>query len=329
MLVRNIQCVTGLLDTDPNKAAALAQQARGASDIAEQNLLLSTGAFSTYGFTDMAFDTGTRVVNALSDTTRDAINLLGYVLTHGPNALPQTPPDLPDGSGPTGSAGAVVTPAIPICEPPICTMLPPITVYGSTSNLPSNVLLSTGDNSGSTNSNSSDSNTKNNGSTTNTGSQASPTGASTQPAFNANIENHLTSVDGFSQQSGVGGAHTTNAFNQAVTQNKLDIVNTSPGSVDGITNVTYKIPAKNPDGSIVVDVTGQTVYKNQEYTKTIYDPSIISTQTVTKMGEQAATNGYAAAIAAGKTQFDAAAGGLIFRVYIDPVTKNITNFFPK
>jgi filamentous hemagglutinin len=78
-----------------------------------------------------------------------------------------------------------------------------------------------------------------------------------------------------------------------------------------------------------LDETGSVVYKDQVLTKTVYDPSIISDDTIVKLGRQAAINGYPSAIARGAQAFNAEAGGISFRVYIDPKTGAITNYHPR
>lgn len=48
-----------------------------------------------------------------------------------------------------------------------------------------------------------------------------------------------------------------------------------------------------------------------------------------ELGQQAAAKGYKQALAQGLQAYDAKAGGVTFRIYIDPKTKKISNFHPK
>ena len=84
----------------------------------------------------------------------------------------------------------------------------------------------------------------------------------------------------------------------------------------------YEIPLKNKK----LEYTGD--YKVIKEPKTVYDPSIISNDKILEWGQQAADKGIDNAIANGKREFTETANGIDFRVYIDPKTKAITNFFP-
>lgn len=48
-----------------------------------------------------------------------------------------------------------------------------------------------------------------------------------------------------------------------------------------------------------------------------------------QLGQQAAATGYKDAIAKGEQAYDSTAGGVTFRIYIDPKTGAVNNFHPK
>ena len=60
----------------------------------------------------------------------------------------------------------------------------------------------------------------------------------------------------------------------------------------------------------------------------MYDPSIISNDKIIEWGQQAADKGIDNAIANEQREFTETDNGIDFRVYIDPKTKTVTNFFP-
>ena len=147
--------------------------------------------------------------------------------------------------------------------------------------------------------------------------------------FDEGIADHLTKFDGFSQKTGISGTHNLDEFMQAATQNNVKILSQTPGSANGIVNIEYQIPALDRAGKVAIDEAGATIYKNQVLLKTVYDPSVISNQTIVDLGQQAATSGYQQAVSSGAQAYNAEAGGIQFRVYIDPKTGNITNYHPR
>ncbi|WP_413502722.1 hemagglutinin repeat-containing protein [Serratia proteamaculans] len=142
-------------------------------------------------------------------------------------------------------------------------------------------------------------------------------------SFRIDQPKHLATVDGFTQKSGISGGHNADAFYSAAKQYNVKIVSETPTRTPGITEVKYQIPTKDRAGNL----TG--VYKAIPETKTIYDPKIFSDQKMLELGQQAATNGYKQAIARGERAYDASAGGVTFRVYIDQKTGTVSNFHPK
>ncbi|MGH1474746.1 contact-dependent inhibition toxin CdiA [Yersinia proxima] len=146
---------------------------------------------------------------------------------------------------------------------------------------------------------------------------AYPTGIS----FNINQKNHLAKFDGITQRNGIGGTHNADAFNQAVSTNGVKIIGQTPGSANGITEISYQIPAYNRAGNVVG-------YKAKVFTKTVYDPKVFSDQKMLELGQQAASNGYKSAIASGVREYTSTADGVKFQVYLDQKTSAVINFFP-
>jgi hypothetical protein len=154
---------------------------------------------------------------------------------------------------------------------------------------------------------------------------AGKVGTNSGITFNEGIANHLTKSDGFSQKTGISGAHNLNEFKQAAAQNNVKIISQTPSATNGIIQVEYQIPKLDAAKNVVLDRTGSVVYRDQVFIKTVYDPSVISDNAIVNMGRQAATNGYGSAISSGAQAFNSEAGGILFRVYIDPKTGSITN----
>ncbi|MEQ9727509.1 hemagglutinin repeat-containing protein [Pseudomonas sp. WHRI 8822A] len=139
--------------------------------------------------------------------------------------------------------------------------------------------------------------------------------------FRLNQPEHLAKVDGYSQRKGIGGAHNMDAFNQAVADYGVKIVDQTSGGVSGIVHIRYQVPAKDRAGNIVG-------YRTEILEKTVYDPKVYSDKKIIELGQQAASNGYQAAMAAGKREYMAMANGVKFQVYLDRNTGTVTNFFP-
>ena len=134
--------------------------------------------------------------------------------------------------------------------------------------------------------------------------------ASHEITYNSNIKTHISTVDGFSQKKGVIGGHNMDAFNQAVTDKNLKIVSsTDHPTIKGLKQVEYQIPSFDRAGN-------STGYKNKIFTKTIYDPKVISDNKILELGKQATAKGYTGATSQGLSQYSSEAGGINFRVYI-------------
>lgn len=141
-------------------------------------------------------------------------------------------------------------------------------------------------------------------------------------SFKINQPAHLSTLDGYSQKKGISGAHNADQFYAAAKEYNVKIVNETPTATKGITQVTYQVPSYDRAGNI-------TGFKAAELPKTIYDPKIFTDSKMLELGQQAAANGYEAAMKQGLQAYDAQAGGVSFRVYIDKTTGMVNNFHPQ
>ncbi|RQW63623.1 RHS repeat-associated core domain-containing protein [Vibrio viridaestus] len=151
-----------------------------------------------------------------------------------------------------------------------------------------------------------------------------PVGKSSQSNsvnFNQNIKKHLTTVDGFSQQKGVIGGHNLDAFNEIASEKNLKIIsNDQHPTMEGISQVEYQIPSFDREGNM-------TGYKNKVFTKTLYDPNVISDDKIYDLGVKAAESGYSQAVSQGLSAYSAIADGIKIRVYIR--NSQVDNFHPE
>ncbi|MDN0122577.1 CdiA family toxin C-terminal domain-containing protein [Yersinia aleksiciae] len=140
--------------------------------------------------------------------------------------------------------------------------------------------------------------------------------------FRIDQPKHLSTVDGFTQKTGISGGHNSNAFYDAAKEYNVKIVSETPTGVKGITEVKYLIPTKDRAGNLTGD------YKATTETKTIYDPKIFSDQKILELGQQAAAKGYKDAMASKNGQANASVDGVNFRIYVDKTTGFVRNFHP-
>jgi filamentous hemagglutinin len=95
-----------------------------------------------------------------------------------------------------------------------------------------------------------------------------------------------------------------------------------PSFTNGISTISYQIPSYDRAGNM-------TGYKDKLFTKTVYDPGVITEQKIFELGRQAAAEGYINAMTRGMTAYNGQAGGVKFRVYLDPTTGTVRNFHPR
>ena len=147
------QCAAELSDENPKKAEYLAQEERGKSYLSEQHLLQSTGLFQ-YGkfdfLTDSLFRGSDWLGRNIAGVFNGAINLAKLIGTHGPNALPATPFDLPSDfdntNGPSAGGGAVLAIPIPVCTPTMqCVFVTAPLTIGMPGYQPKDVIFSSND----------------------------------------------------------------------------------------------------------------------------------------------------------------------------------------
>ncbi|XAY02951.1 hemagglutinin repeat-containing protein [Enterobacter chuandaensis] len=141
-------------------------------------------------------------------------------------------------------------------------------------------------------------------------------------SFKINQPAHLSTLDGYSQKKGITGAHNAEEFYAAAKKYNVKIVSKTYTETKGITQVTYQIPSYDRAGNV-------TGYKAAELPKTIYDPNVFTDSKMLELGQQAAASGYEAAMKQGLQAYDAHAGGVSFRVYIDKATGMVNNFHPQ
>ncbi|WP_272658115.1 MULTISPECIES: DUF637 domain-containing protein, partial [unclassified Providencia] len=145
-------------------------------------------------------------------------------------------------------------------------------------------------------------------------------------SINIDLPIHLATMDKFTQRAGVSGAHNADAFYGAVREKGLQIISETATGVKGITQIEYKIPTKDAAGKLTGNYKGNGA---EPFKKTVYDPKVYSDQKILDLGQQAAANGYKDAIVKGLQSYNAKAGGVTFRVYLDPKTKGVSNFHPQ
>ena len=101
-------------------------------------------------------------------------------------------------------------------------------------------------------------------------------------ALKNHIENPEPSTSG---SDGIKGAHHKDNFLKEADRIGAKTTDTTPSKqIDGVETITYKMPKKDKYGNPTGD------YKVKTFTKTVYDPSKIDTDTYIKWGLQAANN---------------------------------------
>lgn len=100
------------------------------------------------------------------------------------------------------------------------------------------------------------------------------------------LKDHIEKPDTSSTGSdGIKGAHHKDNFLKEIDNVGAQIIDSTPNSqIDGVEQITYKMPKKDKQGKPTGD------FKAKTYKKTVYDPSKISTDTYIKWGLEAANN---------------------------------------
>lgn len=112
------------------------------------------------------------------------------------------------------------------------------------------------------------------------------------------------------------------SFSKAATDNGVKIIGQEPDFTNGISTIKYQVPSYDRAGNV-------TGYKAEVFTKTVYDPKVITEQKMLELGQQAAADGYINAMTRGMNAYNGEAGGIKFRVYLDPTTGTVRNFHPR
>ncbi|MEK4671389.1 T7SS effector LXG polymorphic toxin [Niallia sp. FSL R7-0271] len=147
-------------------------------------------------------------------------------------------------------------------------------------------------------------------------------------AFREGYEKHIIEVEKLVRKGnkGIVGGHNLDNFMQMFKDKGWDIdeciVYTKKHPfIEGIYEIKYKIPAEDREGNVIP---GE--MKNINQPKTVYDPSVISDETLLEWGREAMQSGE---ISNGRFVDGIASNGLGFRGFIDTETGEIKNFFPK
>lgn len=143
-------------------------------------------------------------------------------------------------------------------------------------------------------------------------------------SFRIDQPKHLATVDSFTQKGGVSGGHNAEMFYDVAKEKGIKFEE-FPTGVKGIIHVEYKVPAKDASGNFTGSYKGN---GSKPFEKTIYDPKVFTDQKMLELGQQAAANGYKAAMAAPGGITNVTVGGVGFRIYVDKVTGVVRNFHP-
>ncbi|MCL2322268.1 MAG: CdiA family toxin C-terminal domain-containing protein, partial [Oscillospiraceae bacterium] len=151
-----------------------------------------------------------------------------------------------------------------------------------------------------------------------------PTGINKQ--YSDNIGEHIEYVENFSRDvtKGMTGGHNLEEFydfmnyDLGLSESEFLVSKTPHPDIDGIYEITYKIPSKDIYGNI----TGEKIFQKP---KTVYDPNIITTNEIIKWGKEALDSD---TVTVNGRQIDGyAPNGLKFRGYLDDFGV-VTNFHP-
>jgi hypothetical protein len=139
---------------------------------------------------------------------------------------------------------------------------------------------------------------------------------------------HIISVDGFTQKSGISGGHNMNELNKFILERGFRIKSkTEHPNIKGVYDIEYEWPKSDGKGGLLLDEP----WKSKG--KTVYDPEIISDDQIIEWGLQAMKKGIIKSggiiPTTGRSEITGyAPNGLKFIGYRDNTTNEITNFFP-
>lgn len=148
--------------------------------------------------------------------------------------------------------------------------------------------------------------------------------------YKADFADHLINAQGIVRKGnkGVVGGHNFDSFkkiliDQGWSLDELIISQKSHPTIKGVYEINYQIPALDAAQN---SIKGQ--YKNIPFPKTVYDPKLISNETMVTWGKEAMEQAFSNNTISGRVIDGIAKNGLKFRGYIDEATGEITNFFP-
>jgi RHS repeat-associated protein len=152
--------------------------------------------------------------------------------------------------------------------------------------------------------------------------------------FRSGYAEHLRNVISFNRDAtkGIVGGHNMTEFMnyfrnvERLTDVEFIVTKTPHTSINGIFEITYKVPLKDSAGNILK---GQ--YKIFKNPKTVYDPRVFSDAEMIKLGEEAMKDAIIKNSINGREVVGTASNGLKFKGFIDdsvPDANEITNFFP-
>ena len=140
------------------------------------------------------------------------------------------------------------------------------------------------------------------------------------------LKNHIENPEPSSSGSeGIKGAHHKGNFVKEVERIGAKVIESTPNSqVDGVEQISYKMPKKDRFGNSTGD------FKSKTFKKTVYNPSKIDTDVYIKRGLQAANN--AAKVSSsgrlGREWTGSDNQGVKWHGYCDS-NGNITSFYPE
>ena len=139
--------------------------------------------------------------------------------------------------------------------------------------------------------------------------------------FSNDAKGHLEKVDGYDKAKGIKGGHNRDEFLKGIDDNNLHIISeTQSPTTPGISEIKYGRDKLDREGNVIG-------IKEFPQPKTVYDPSKVSTDDLYATGRDAAADGHAAAVAAGKRAYSGSSGGIKFMIYLDDKNR-VTNFHP-
>jgi len=123
-------------------------------------------------------------------------------------------------------------------------------------------------------------------------------------AYRLDLPEHLAGPDGFTKSGQLSGTHNLNAATAALDA-KGATYTLTPTATDGISELSY---------SYVKPTSGKTITGS----KTVYDPSVFSDQTMLNYSLNAGQEGWTRYVSSpSTTTFDVTHGGVNFRTYVN------------